>query len=46
MMSENEAMIGFSQAIQSGVNVMDLPDPSEKKNEVPQLNDANTMFVF
>ena len=26
---------------------MDLPDPSErKKDEVPQLNDANTMFVF
>ena len=25
---------------------MDLPDPSQKKEEVPQLNDANTMFVF
>lgn len=47
MMNENEAMIGFSLAMQSGVNVMDLPDPSEKKkDEVPQLNDANTMFVF
>ena len=25
---------------------MDLPDPGTKKEEVPQLNDANTMFVF
>ena len=25
---------------------MDLPDPSQKKEEVPSLNDANTMFVF
>ena len=25
---------------------MDLPDPSMKKDEVPTLNDANTMFVF
>ena len=40
-------MIGFSLAMQNGVNVMDLPDPSEKaKDEVPSLNDANTMFVF
>jgi hypothetical protein len=30
MMSENEAMIGFSLAMQNGVNVMeDLPDPTE-----------------
>lgn len=47
MMSDNEAMIGFSLAMQNGVNVMDLPDTSEqKKNEEPTLNDANTMFVF
>lgn len=46
MMSDNEAMIGFSMAMQQGVNVMDLPDASNKKEEVPQLNDANTMFVF
>jgi hypothetical protein len=25
---------------------MDLPDPGEKKAEIPTLNDANTMFVF
>lgn len=39
-------MVGFSQAMQNGVNVMDLADPAEKKPETPQLNDANTMFVF
>jgi len=34
-MTDNDAMIGFSLAMQNGVNVMDLPDPSEKKAEVP-----------